>query len=439
MISVKFSLRDKRAKKKSTIRTSVTYNGNRILFCPGYSIAPENWDSSRGLPKPIKGSVEVKTTTTNLKELDLKITRLYDDLSLNGRQVVPSEIFKQKILTLVHPGKYGEEDANQITMLDFLDLFIKDSERGVRLKDNQYRIEENSIKPYRTTHLHFEGFQKHSKKRYLLTDFDQQLHDDFCQYMIENIKTKRSGRLKNISKNALSKYIMVFSQVIKYAVKKKLLPASILSEVTFSTSREETDNIYLNEAEIQLMMDLKDFKNAGEEHVRDIFVLGCYTGLRFSNYSNINLEYLKDGILTTIQQKTKQRVTIPIHKNVKDIIEKYNGVLPGCPTNQEFNRTLKDLGQRIPELNVPFSKQITRNRQITVEETMKWEKLMTHTARRSFCTNMYLMGVPVPTIMSISGHRTQKSFMMYIKATGEEHAQIMRKFWDEKKTKDELE
>ncbi|MFZ4058791.1 MAG: tyrosine-type recombinase/integrase [Ferruginibacter sp.] len=56
----------------------------------------------------------------------------------------------------------------------------------------------------------------------------------------------------------------------------------------------------------------------------------------------------------------------------------------------------------------------------------------THTARRSFCTNMYLMGVPVPTIMSISGHRTQKSFMMYIKATGEEHAQIMRKFWDEK-------
>ena len=362
----------------------------------------------------------------------MKITRLYDDLSLNGRQVVPSEIFKQKILTLVHPGKYGEEDANQITMLDFLDLFIKDSERGVRLKDNQYRIEENSIKPYRTTRLHFVGFQKHTKKKYLLTDFDQELHDDFCQYMIENIKTKRSGRLKNISKNALSKYIMVFSQVIKYAVKKKMLPASILSEVTFSTSREETDNIYLNEAEIQLMMDLKDFKNAGEEHVRDIFVLGCYTGLRFSNYSNINLEYLKEGILTTIQQKTKQRVTIPIHKNVKAIIEKYNGVLPCCPTNQEFNRTLKDLGQRIPELNVPFSKQITRNRQITVEETMKWEKLMTHTARRSFCTNMYLMGIPPLTIMSVSGHRTEKSFRTYIKASGEEHAGIMKRFWDKK-------
>lgn len=211
-----------------------------------------------------------------------------------------------------------------------------------------------------------------------------------------------------------------------------LLPSSILSEIEFNTSREDTDNIYLNESEIQLLMDLTDFKNKGEEVVRDLFVLGCYTGLRFSNYSKLNLDYLNDGLLSTFQIKTKKKVTIPIHQNVKEIINKYNGVLPICPTNQEFNRTLKDLGQRIPELNVPFSKQITRGRKITVEETMKWEKLMTHTARRSFCTNMYLMGVPVLTIMAISGHKTEKSFRAYIKATGEEHAQIMQKFWDDK-------
>lgn len=69
-----------------------------------------------------------------------------------------------------------------------------------------------------------------------------------------------------------------------------------------------------------------------------------------------------------------------------------------------------------------------------MEETMKWQKLTTHTARRSFCTNMYLLGVPVMTIMSISGHRTEKSFRSYIKASGEEHAQIMKEFWD-KQTK----
>jgi len=70
-----------------------------------------------------------------------------------------------------------------------------------------------------------------------------------------------------------------------------------------------------------------------------------------------------------------------------------------------------------------------------VEETMKWEKFTTHTTRRSFCTKMYLMGVPVMTIMSISGHKTEKSFRSYIKASGEEHAKILKGFGDRNNTK----
>jgi integrase len=423
MISIKYSLRDKKAKRKSAIRTSISFDGKRILFCPGYSIVPEYWDSKSGLPKSVRGSMEIKSITTNLKELDVKIRHLFDDLTQNGKQNVCPEIFKQKVLNLVKPEKYTSEVLNKTTLLDFMDLFIKDSENGVRLKDNEYQIEENSIKPYRTTRLHIKEFQEKVGKTFLLSDLNQELHDQFSNYLIIDL---------DLSKNSHSKYIMVLSLVTKYAVKKKLLPSSILSEIEFNTSREDTDNIYLNESEIQLLMDLTDFKNKGEEVVRDLFVLGCYTGLRFSNYSKLNLDYLNDGLLSTFQIKTKKKVTIPIHQNVKEIINKYNGVLPICPTNQEFNRTLKDLGQRIPELNVPFSKQITRGRKITVEETMKWEKLMTHTARRSFCTNMYLMGVPVLTIMAISGHKTEKSFRAYIKATGEEHAQIMQKFWDDK-------
>ena len=67
---------------------------------------------------------------------------------------------------------------------------------------------------------------------------------------------------------------------------------------------------------------------------------------------------------------------------------------------------------------------------------------MTHTARRSFCTNMYLMGVPVLTIMAISDHKTEKSFRAYIKATGKERAQITQHFWDDndkKKVKNDQE
>lgn len=60
---------------------------------------------------------------------------------------------------------------------------------------------------------------------------------------------------------------MCFLQVGKYGVKKKLIPSTVINEMDFNTSREETDNIYLNETEIQLMMDLKKFKNKGEEEI----------------------------------------------------------------------------------------------------------------------------------------------------------------------------
>ncbi len=186
-------------------------------------------------------------------------------------------------------------------------------------------------------------------------------------------------------------------------------------------------------------MNLKTFNSKMEEDVRDTFVLGCYTGLRFSNYSNMNLDFIVDEIYTTHQVKVHSKVTIPIHPQVRRIIDKYKGNLPQCPTNQEFNRTLKDLAKRIPEFLVPFENQITRGRVKVMEEKPKWMMMQTHTARRSFCTNMYLMGVPIPTIMAMSGHKSEKNFKKYIKASGLEHAVIIKKYWEEKNAKDELE
>jgi integrase len=68
-----------------------------------------------------------------------------------------------------------------------------------------------------------------------------------------------------------------------------------------------------------------------------------------------------------------------------------------------------------------------------VRETEYKEKadlIGTHTARRSFATNMYLLGIPSITIMSVTGHRTEKSFMTYIKIKQSEHSAIMKRFFE---------
>lgn len=422
MISITYSLRDKNAKKKSTIRVSVSYAGNRILFCPGFSVEPDKWDNNIGAPKKIKGCLETKNITIKLKELDLLLTRLYDDLSIKESQEVSPIILKQKILSSIHPKEFTEENTTETTMIELIEIFIKDCESGKRLKKGRVKLQSATIQTYTTTLGHFKSFQSKYKRKLLVSGFNQKMHDDFLEYL--------ELEVEDFSKNSVSKNISNLRQIILYAIKLKLLPSSIMIDVVFETGREESDNIYLNEEEIQLLWNLTDFKNKGEQEVRDLFVLGCYTGLRFSNYSSIDLNFLKDDIYTTYQVKTKDKISIPIHQNVQRIIDKYKGNLPVCPTNQEFNRTLKDLGQRIPEFNVPFEKLITRGREKIIEVKQKFSLIQSHTARRSFCTNMYIMGIPIPTIMAISGHKTEKNFKKYIKASGVEHAHIMKGYWD---------
>lgn len=52
----------------------------------------------------------------------------------------------------------------------------------------------------------------------------------------------------------------------------------------------------------------------------------------------------------------------------------------------------------------------------------KCDLVKTHTARRSGATNMYLTGIPTIAIMKITGHKTEKKFMKYIKITEEQTA-----------------
>ena len=48
--------------------------------------------------------------------------------------------------------------------------------------------------------------------------------------------------------------------------------------------------------------------------------------------------------------------------------------------------------------------------------------MKTHTARRSGATNMYLAGIPTIAIMKVTGHKTEREFMKYIKITEEQTA-----------------
>ena len=83
-----------------------------------------------------------------------------------------------------------------------------------------------------------------------------------------------------------------------------------------------------------------------EDRVRDLFIVGCWTGLRFSDWNQIRPENISDGFLELKQQKTGGAVVIPLHPTVQAILDKYDGNLPPVLTNQKFNEFLKIVAKK---------------------------------------------------------------------------------------------
>src|SRR4029079_15249694 len=101
----------------------------------------------------------------------------------------------------------------------------------------------------------------------------------------------------------------------------------------------------------------------------------------------------------------------------------------------KFNTYLKDVCQIVPSLKGTESKTTTRSgRKITVNMS-KWEMVSSHTARRSFATNEYLNGTSTLTIMAVTGHKTEKSFLKYIKVSRKEEAERMKDHWEKREAK----
>jgi integrase len=191
----------------------------------------------------------------------------------------------------------------------------------------------------------------------------------------------------------------------------------------FTVLTEQVDKIYLTQSELKIIyeLDLTGFPRLSR--VRDLFIVASYTGLRFSDLIQVKPEnILNDATQIKIRtEKTSELIVIPLHKYVKEIIKKYDGSLPNVISIQKMNEYLKEIGEKA-EINATVKTAITRGGKTDNTLHKKYELISSHTARRSFATNAYLMDVPSISIMKITGHKTESSFMKYIRISQEDNA-----------------
>jgi integrase len=211
---------------------------------------------------------------------------------------------------------------------------------------------------------------------------------------------------------------------VNYQVAKGVIPAIDLKN--FKVVEEETDAVYLSEKELAEIysLDLSDDKQLNE--IRDVFIVGCFTGLRYSDLSTLSPEHvdLGNGNINLKQRKVHKAVVIPMIDYVPDILKKYNYDLPKIPS-YTFNERVKELGERAKlKQKIEVVRKKGKNREKKIFE--KWEMISSHTCRRSFCTNMYLSGFPAEELMRISGHKSPAAFMRYIKVDNQQAAKRLK-------------
>jgi integrase len=164
---------------------------------------------------------------------------------------------------------------------------------------------------------------------------------------------------------------------------------------------------------------------------RNDFVLGCLTGLRFSDFSNLSETDIVGDLLRKKQQKSDHWVVIPLRREAKVILsERFQRKVP-VYSNGKFNFHIKNLA-KLAGINQLVKHSYKKGNRTIVEIKPKYKWVTSHTCRRSFCTNEFLAGTPVELIMKISGHKSVKDFYKYIRITPEAAAIKLKELWDER-------
>lgn len=414
MATFKFILSKSQHQKKTKSNSSMlmlryTHKKRVVLFTTSRNIEDKYWDDKNQIVK--RGYPSSERFNIIIRKIRKKVEDIVSDLQIAGEDPTVNYV-KQ-----IYEGQATEKEVKiQYSFFEYAELYL-----GMAKKHKN----EGTIKTYRTTINKLKEYEKYARVKLDWNTIDMDFYYDFLEFYtgIQGFLTNGFGRVIKIMKVILNDATeRGYNTNLKYQNK------------NFRALREEVNNIYLSEAELKEIIDLDLRNNKTLEQVRDLFIVGCYTGLRFSDFTQIKKENIIDGRFLKLKTiKTDEWVTIPLFDEVKAVMEKYKdqpNSLPKAFENQVMNKHLKDVG-RLAKIKEDFLKVRSKGKE-RVEETFKKHELMTtHTARRSFATNLFKKGVPSRVIMKITGHRTEKAFSSYIKISEDENAELMLRYLEQ--------
>lgn len=402
MPKVRFVLKEPKAKKETLVYLIFRFNYQRLKMSTNEMIHPKYWNPSTRRARQTRNNSEYSGFNSRLDHLESKMKSSYWFLLNNDLEITPSSLKAQ-----FHIELGIEEKSNKQSLFGFIEKLIEERKSIVK---------PNTIKKYNSTFKHLKNYSEKYDRTLDFNDITLDFYYAFLKYMVEELM---------LANNTVGKYIKTIKTFLSEATDRGVNNNLDYKSKRFMAPYEEVDKMYLTEMEIKKIFNLNLDHDKKLDRARDFFILECYLGQRFSDMANLKPEDIKErseGKMITLRTiKTGEKVAIPLHHYAEQIIKKYKNNFPSPISNQKTNKYLKDIG-KLAKIDDSVNVSKKKNGNIIHTKKKKWELITTHTARRSFATNLYLARVPMKSIMLMTGHRTEKSFLGYVRVTAEENA-----------------
>lgn len=397
MASIRFVLKEPTSSKETLVYLLFSFNNQRLKLSTSEKILPKLWNSEKQRAKISKLNDQYLEFNSSLDKWETTLKNIYRKL-LNDNIQPSVEILKKEADIIFNK----KANTKKLEFLDFIKEYILNSPKTY-----------NSLRNHKQTLARLNEFSVQFHRPLIFENIDLDFYNEFVKFLVA----------KNYAQNTVGTFIKDVKVFMNEATDRQLNTNLAYLNKRFKVLTDSADTIYLTKDELNIVRCIDLSNNHRLEAVRDLFIVGCFTGLRFSDLEKLDSShFIKDNTLIKLKtQKTGETVIIPVHPFVKEIFIKNGNSLPKSISNQKMNDYLKEIGKMAEIDENVIIGSIQGGRKVN-EAFLKYQLITTHTARRSFATNAYLADIPSIDIMKITGHRSERSFMKYIRVSQEQNA-----------------
>lgn len=367
------------------------YEGRKFVYSTGEKVLAGNWDFQN---KYLIHSGKFRSK--NYATLDTQLSRYKTCFNkVLARHKMMGEQLNSKSLKNAFDLEFKKAPSGKNLFFDAFDEFVENKSRS---RD----WSESTLKRYKNIKKILLDFERSRKYKLTFNSINEKFHAEFTDFCmnernhINNTYSRNMGLLKSFLYWALENEYTYNTSFVKFKKKKRVL----------------TKQIALKLEDLESLMG-QSFESARLEKVRDVFVFCCLTGLRFGELKLVNKYNVANNAIQLKEEKetTKTTRSIPLSDLARFILTKYDYRLP-LIANQKFNNYIKEVFKLSGFTNQV--EKVTTKGQENIRETMPfYDRVSSHTARRTFITMMRNQGHSDKLIASMSGHKDLKTLNMY--------------------------